>query len=879
MAPSPLNLLLLGAVLSQSTASVISPRQRVPDGFVAKSVYPTPHGGWDRDWVDSYERAKAIVDQMTLAEKTNITSGSEKTANQRPGRCVGNTGSAPRVGFPQLCLGDGATGVNQVDNVTAFPPGITTGATWDKDLIYRRAVALGKEFRGKGVNVWLGPSVGPLGRKPKGGRNWEGFGSDPVLQAKAGALSIKGVQEQGVIATIKHLIGNEQEMYRMYNPLQQGLSANIDDRTLHEIYLWPFAEGIRAGSGAVMTAYNAVNGSASVHNSQMINGVLKNELGFQGFVMSDWFSQMSGVDAAIAGLDMAMPGDTQVPLFGYSYWMYDLTRSVLNGSVPMDRLNDMTTRIVATWIKFGQDKGFPKVNFHLLSNDAVGDLYQAAWPFSPRGVINEFVQVQADHNLVAREVAQDAITLLKNNGSLLPIATSRSIKVFGTAAQTNPDGPNACDFRSCNKGVLGMGWGSGVVDYMYIDDPIGALRKRAGNVEYFATDNFPRVPTPNANDVAIVFITSDSGENSFTVEGNNGDRNSAGLRAWHNGDRLVKDVAAAYGNVIVVVQTVGPILVEEWIDLPSVKSVLFQHLPGQEAGESLTNILFGNVSPSGHLPYSITRREEDLPESVTKLTGGSTGQPQDTFSEGLYIDYRYLNKNGIKPRFPFGHGLSYTSFNFTNPSISAVTQLSRTPPAPPSRAPVLNFNQAIHPWQQGVVPAGFSRIFRYLYSWCTEGEAKQAVRDREDGKKYPYPPGYTTVQPSAVPASGASGGNPRLFDVAFRVSVTVRNTGATHTGRASVQAYVQFPDGGPETPIVQLRDFEKTSRLAPGGSQVVTLALTRKDLSIWDVVSQNWIVPSPGGRYKIWIGDASDRLFTACYTDTGRCESGLQSPV
>ncbi|CRK43225.1 hypothetical protein BN1723_005546 [Verticillium longisporum] len=717
MAPSPLNLLLLGAVLSQSTASVISPRQRVPDGFVAKSVYPTPHGGWDRDWVDSYERAKAIVDQMTLAEKTNITSGSGwwmdqdvVSATLAAPLALGSLNSAWDVAaaYGNVIVVVQTVGPILVEEWIDLPsvksvlfqhlPGQEAGESLTNILfgnvspsghlpysITRRE----EDLPESGVNVWLGPSVGPLGRKPKGGRNWEGFGSDPVLQAKAGALSIKGVQEQGVIATIKHLIGNEQEMYRMYNPLQQGLSANIDDRTLHEIYLWPFAEGIRAGSGAVMTAYNAVNGSASVHNSQMINGVLKNELGFQGFVMSDWFSQMSGVDAAIAGLDMAMPGDTQVPLFGYSYWMYDLTRSVLNGSVPMDRLNDMTTRIVATWIKFGQDKGFPKVNFHLLSNDAVGDLYQAAWPFSPRGVINEFVQVQADHNLVAREVAQDAITLLKNNGSLLPIATSRSIK----------------------------------------------------------------------------------------------------------------------------------------------------------------------------------------------LTGGSTGQPQDTFSEGLYIDYRYLNKNGIKPRFPFGHGLSYTSFNFTNPSISAVTQLSRTPPAPPSRAPVLNFNQAIHPWQQGVVPAGFSRIFRYLYSWCTEGEAKQAVRDREDGKKYPYPPGYTTVQPSAVPASGASGGNPRLFDVAFRVSVTVRNTGATHTGRASVQAYVQFPDGGPETPIVQLRDFEKTSRLAPGGSQVVTLALTRKDLSIWDVVSQNWIVPSPGGRYKIWIGDASDRLFTACYTDTGRCESGLQSPV
>lgn len=124
-------------------------------------------------------------------------------------------------------MNDAPTGVRQADSVTVFPPGITTGSTWDKDLMYQRGVAMGKEFRGKGVNAYLGPSVGPLGRKPKGGRNWEGFGSDPVLQAVAGAQTIKGVQEQGVIATIKHIIGNEQEMYRMYNPVQQAYSANI----------------------------------------------------------------------------------------------------------------------------------------------------------------------------------------------------------------------------------------------------------------------------------------------------------------------------------------------------------------------------------------------------------------------------------------------------------------------------------------------------------------------------------------------------------------------------------------------------------------------------------------------------------------------------
>ena len=140
---------------------------------------------------------------------------------------MGNTGSALRLDFPQLCLQDSALGVASTDGITAFPAGITTGATWDKDLIYARGVALGKEFRGKGANVYLGPTVGPLGRKPLGGRNWEGFGSDPVLQAIAAALTIKGVQEQGVIATIKHLIGNEQEMYRMYNVFMPGYSANI----------------------------------------------------------------------------------------------------------------------------------------------------------------------------------------------------------------------------------------------------------------------------------------------------------------------------------------------------------------------------------------------------------------------------------------------------------------------------------------------------------------------------------------------------------------------------------------------------------------------------------------------------------------------------
>ncbi|KAK2048541.1 glycosyl hydrolase family 3 N terminal domain-containing protein [Colletotrichum somersetense] len=867
---------VLASQVSLSDGAAVHARSDVPAGYVAAPYYPAPYGGWVSDWSAAYEKAKSLVDEMTLAEKSNLTSGT----GIYMGKNCRNSGSVPRLGIPQLCLADSATGVRLADNVTVFPAGISAASTFSKDLMYARAVAMGKEFRGKGANVFLGPTVGPMGRKPRGGRNWEGFGSDPALNGHAGYWTVKGIQEQGVIATVKHLIGNEQEMYRMYNVLQQGLSANIDDRTLHELYLYPFALSLRASPGAVMTAYNAVNGSACSQNSYLINGILKDELGFQGFVMSDWLSHMSGVGSALAGLDFNAPGDTQVPLFGYSYWMYDLTRAVLNGSVPVDRINDMATRVLASYYKMGQDEGFPATNFDTNTHKATGDLYPAAWPFSPSGVVNEFVQVQDDHYLVARQVAQEAVTMLKNNGSFLPITTSRPIKIFGTGAQTNPDGPNACNDRSCNKGLLGIGWGSGTVDYEYLDDPLTAFKKRASDVVYYNTDSFPSVPAPTADDVAFVFITSDSGENSYTVEGNAGDRSSSGLNAWHNGDKLVRDAAAKYQNVVVVVHSVGPILMD-WADLPSVKSVLLAHLPGQEAGDSLIELIYNidGKSPSGHLPYSITTTESDLPDSVTKLVGAAPfGQPQDTFSEGLYIDYRYLNKNGIKPRFAFGHGLSYTTFSYSNATISSVTPLTATPPARPAKQGILEYDAPIPVWTEGVAPAGFNKIFRYIYSWCTESEAKDAVADSKT-KTYPYPEGYSTTQKPGPPAGGGEGGNPALFDVAFTVSVQVTNTGDKYSGKASAQVYVQYPDGGPETPVIQLRDFEKTESLAPGESTTVTLELTRRDLSIWDVVSQNWIVPSPTGRYKIWVGEASDKLFLACYTDSGNCEEGLESPV
>ncbi|KAI0112632.1 glycoside hydrolase family 3 protein [Hypoxylon sp. NC0597] len=876
--PPGLRSLSLFLLVGTASASALLPRDPVPDGYVAAPYYPTPYGGWADDWSESYDKAVKLVSQMTVAEKVNITAGT--------GRCVGNTGSVPRLGLPQLCLQDGPLGVRTTDNITAFPAGITTGATFNKDLIYQRGVAIGKEFRGKGANFYLGPCVGPLGRKPRGGRNWEGFGVDPVLQAIAGAETIRGVQDQGVIATLKHLIGNEQELYRMYNPFQQAYSANIDDRALHELYLWPFAEGVKAGVGSIMASYNAINGSAASQNSYILNGLLKDELGFQGLVMTDWLAQISGVASALAGLDMSMPGDTvgnNIPLDGYSNWMYELTRSVLNGSVPVDRLNDMATRVVATWYQLGQDQDYPPPNFSSNTADPTGPLYPGAL-FSPVGVVNEYINVQADHKVVAKQVAQEAITLLKNNGSFLPLSTSSPLYVFGTDAQADPKGINSCTDKSCNRGTLGMGWGSGSANYPYLDDPISSLKRKAANVTYYATDSFPSVPAPTADDVAIVFITSDSGENSYTVENNHGDRDSSGLVAWHNGDELVQKAAAKYSNVVVVVHTVGPIIMEPWIDLPSVKAVLVAHLPGQEAGDSLTEVLFGEVSPSGHLPYSIPVSEDDYPESVG-LVATPLSQTQDTYSEGLYIDYRYLNKNGIKPRFAFGHGLSYASFEFSNATITRVTQLSEVPPARPAKptSPVASLNTSLPAATEAYFADNFDRIWRYLYPWLSNSDADAAYAIGAAGDKtYPYPEGYSTTQKPGPPAGGPSGGNPALWDVAYELSVTVTNTNTnTAAAKAVAQAYVQFPEEGMgfDTPVIQLRDFAKTAALAPGESATVRLGLTRKDVSVWDAVSQNWVVPAPEGRYRVWVGAASDDLSVVCYSDSLECESGVAGPV
>ncbi|KAG5773359.1 hypothetical protein H9Q73_012140 [Fusarium xylarioides] len=219
-----------------------------------------------------------------------------------------------------------------------------------------RGSGMAGEFKAKGVNVLLGPVASPLGRVVREGGNWEGFAVDPYRSGVLTSETVTAIQKAGVIASTKHFIGNEQETNRNPNATVEAVSSNIDDQTMHELYLWPFQDAFRAGTVNIMCSYQRVNNSYGCANSKAQNGLLKGELGFQGFIVSDWAAQHAGVATALAGMDMVMP-------FGTPFWGDNLTAAVLNGSVPEQRITDMATRILASWYQLGQDKGFKSPGF------------------------------------------------------------------------------------------------------------------------------------------------------------------------------------------------------------------------------------------------------------------------------------------------------------------------------------------------------------------------------------------------------------------------------------------------------------------------------------------------------------------------------------
>ncbi|CAK3885852.1 glycoside hydrolase family 3 [Lecanosticta acicola] len=842
------------ALAQSSTNSTLDNAQSPPK-------YPSPWGEGLGDWQDAYLKAKAFVEQLTLVEKVNLTTG----VGWEGEKCVGNVGAIPRLGYRALCMQDSPLGVRFGDFASAFGAGVMAAATWDRKLFYERGYDMGTEHKLKGVDVQLGPVVGPIGRSPEGGRNWEGFSPDPVLSGIAVGETVKGIQDAGVIACTKHFIANEQEHFRQGPPpanLTAAISSNIDDVTMHELYLWPFADAVKAGTGSVMCSYNQINNSYACQNSYMLNYLLKNELGFQGFVMSDWGAQHSGVSAALAGMDMAMPGDVGFDS-ATSYWGTNMTIALLNGTIPQWRLDDMAVRIVATWYYVGRENNQVEnaPNFSSWSQDTYG--FQHFFAQEDFTQINYHVDVQQEHYQGIREVATKGTVLLKNNGVLPLTGKEKLTTVFGSDAAENQYGPNGCADRGCDNGTLAMGWGSGTANFPYLITPLEAIkaevRGQRGNIES-VTDDYAYSQISalahragEVNGVCLVFANSDSGEGYIVVDGNEGDRNN--LTLWHNGDTLIQNVTSQCNNTVVVMHTVGPVLVTPWYENPNVTAIVWAGIPGQESGNAITDILYGKANPGGKTPFTWGAKREDYGTDVIYTPNNGVNAPQDNFVEGIFIDYRAFDRANIKPIYEFGYGLSYTSFAFSNlqvqsNGIPAYTPTSgSTPPAPTYG--VIGNNSAEY-----VFPANFSRVEAYIYPYLNSSSLGASSGDPEYGVSYSWPQGsYDSSPQPYLPAGGrAPGGNPALYDVLFTVTATVQNTGKV-VGDEVPQLYVSL--GGPNDPKVVLRNFDRLT-IQPGASATFNATVTRRDLSNWDTASQNWVISSY--PKTVYVGNSSRNL-------------------
>ncbi|KAI8805701.1 glycoside hydrolase superfamily [Cladochytrium replicatum] len=594
-----------------------------------------------RTWVDAISLAKSAVSKLSTEEQAALVSG---TGFNPAFDCVGTIAfpSSKVSGLEGLCLQDGPAGVRFAQGNSAFPAGINTAATFNVTLMREVGLAIGEEFRGKGANVWLGPVLN-LARTPQGGRNWEGAGGDPFLASVSVSEQIKGAQSVGVIATAKHYIGNEQEHGR-----NTGTSI-IDDRTLREVYLLPFKAAVDAGVGAVMCSYNKLNGTYACENSRLMD-ILKSELGFKGFVMSDWWATSSGLEAAKAGLDMMMPGGTPPADDQPDVWGPTLVKMVESGEVAKSRLKDMAVRVLSAWYKLGQDDNFPKVTLH-----------------------DPDVDVQGNHRDIIRQIGVESTVLLKNVRGALPFRESlKSLAIIGEDSSYGK-GPNEFADRAGVSGTVAIGWGSGTAEFPYIVPPVEGITKKAhefgispskilvANKNDTSLDE--AIDVAESADAAIVFVFSNSGEGYTDVERNFGDRND--LKLWHNGDQLVATVASANRNTIVVIH--GPGAVDmPWVNHPNITAIVMAMMPGQETGNAIADVLFG-VEPSGRLPFTINADRAKYCCDVDYSEYNTI-----EYKEGLFIDYMWNDHRGITPLFWFGYGLSYTTFGYTELRVSLV---------------------------------------------------------------------------------------------------------------------------------------------------------------------------------------------------------------
>ncbi|CAF0978682.1 unnamed protein product [Adineta steineri] len=700
-----------------------------------------------RTWEQAITMAKSFIAQLTLQEKCHLTAGVG-------GTCAGNIAALPRVNFSGFCLLDTPSGVGDgVLYSTAFVSGIHIAATWDRDLFYRRAVAIGKEFRGKGIHYAFGPMVN-MDRNARHGRNWEGFGSDPYLSGENAFFYTQGVQDQGVVATPKHYICNEQDTHRSGDNDDVVYSANLDDKTMHEIYLWPFASSVAAGAGSIMCSANEINDTRACQNNKTQNGLLKGELGYMGNILTDWMGAKSTVDPVLSGLDIDMPGND-------GYFGDTLVSFVQNGSIPESRIDDMAIRIIAPYYLVGQDQNYPKVD---LDRNVMGNNY-----------------------IINREVSRAGMILLKNVNNVLPLNSSidTNIYIYGQAAGQTTCGLEQTAWNANCGGALYQGGGSGFVRPAYAIDPLTALMQKGRDdhlqIRYITNQNDFASINRTFNDrgfqnaKCLVFISAWSEEGVDRTD----------LYAFDNGEQLVLTVAQNCRQTIVLVNSVSQLNLERWIDHPNVVAVLWTGMPGPEYGSALVDVLFGSYNPGAKLVFSLAKNDSDFGTDISPM-GDSN------YTEGVFLDYRHFDKFNITARFSFGFGLSYTTFSFAKLDISQAND--------------------------------------------------------DDDKNSPASL-YKQRRMRPYNNFGHSG----LYDPVYTVTFTIQNTGKYY-GSEVAQLYLGFPSEAQE-PLKILRGFERIY-LEPSELKEVALVLSRKDISYWNVINQQWTVAS--GSYTVWISTSAN---------------------
>ncbi|MBI5958008.1 MAG: glycoside hydrolase family 3 C-terminal domain-containing protein [Chloroflexi bacterium] len=552
---------------------------------------------------------KKLISQLTLEEKAALCTG----------ETAWTTVPVERLGIPSIWVSDGPHGLRKTPIMaaetsipaTCFPTASAQAATWDVDLVQTIGQALGDECIAQSVDVVLGPGNN-MKRTPLCGRNFEYYSEDPFLGGEMAAALINGVQSKGVGTSLKHFATNNQEYQRM------TISAEMDERTLREIYLAGFERAVKKGKPwTVMCSYNRLRGTHASQNRYLLTDILKNEWGYEGFIVSDWGAVHDRVAALQAGLDLEMPGPQK-------FRVQRVVTAVQKGELDLAVLDAAVERILKIVFKAAE---------------------------TPKGKVTLDVD---GHHALARKIASEAIVLLKNEGGILPLKNIKRLAVIGKAS----------------KEPYFQGGGSSHINPTKVDIPFDELKKLAGSMELLYADGDTMQPGLNQPmideavkvaaqaDVALLYIALPPFKESEGI-----DRPDIDLTDHQVA--LIKAVSAKQPRCVVILNNGSAVAVGEWIN--GVAAVLEAWMMGQAGGGAIADVLFGKVNPSGHLSETFPIKLSDTPATINYP--GENGKVN--YGEGLFIGYRYYDAKAMGVQFPFGYGLSYTTFEFKNLRVSS----------------------------------------------------------------------------------------------------------------------------------------------------------------------------------------------------------------